>query len=122
MERGTSVMQPVSQIDLDSKDKAHAPAAPALSQGPGSLAFAALAEADVAAEDVFFHRYFTMERVKQRRAAAARTRALKRKAKKKECSSDDEDGVDIGEDDDSVAEDRFLDDIEDLPVRITLCS
>jgi hypothetical protein len=87
---------------------------------PGSLAFSALGEGDVSAEDVFFHKYFTMERVTARRAEAARKKAVKRKRKKGE---DDEDDLgDVGEsegseEDDSAAEDDFLEGLEAMEVR-----
>eukprot|EP00892_Ulva_mutabilis_P000964 jgi/Ulvmu1/10869/UM007_0043.1 len=116
--KGSSVMQPLAGLNLPehlaAPDAAGEAARP---QAPGSQAFAALAEANVAAEDVFFHRYFTMERVKERRAAAARTRALKRKAKKRDEGSDEEldDEGSGAEEDGSAAEDDFLDDLEEMP-------
>lgn len=117
-------MQPVTAVvSPEEPTSAAAASRTGPSQAPGSTAFAALAEADVAAEDVFFHRYFTMDRVKQRRAAAARTRALKRKAKKKTGSGSDVDSEDdvVGEEDGSAAEDDFLDGLEQLPVCSSTC-
>lgn len=118
-------MQPVAALDSLEVPTSAAPASSTEApQAPGSTAFAALAEADVAAEDVFFHRYFTMDRVRQRRAAAARTRALKRKAKKKagSGSEDESDEEDVeGGDDGSAAEEDFLDDLEQLPVCSPAC-
>lgn len=65
-------------------------------------------------------RYFTLERVKKRRAQVARTRSLTKKKKKSgEEGSDDEEGSDGGaseEEEDSAAEEDFLEGLETMQV------
>jgi hypothetical protein len=96
----------------------------------GSAAFSSLAIEDIAPEDVFFHKFMTLDTVR-RRAAANRAKRKGKAAKKRaeegedgvlpdETSSDEEEGVGGGEDDNSAAEDAFLDGEEALLVSCSL--
>jgi hypothetical protein len=109
-ERGVSVMQPMA-----------APTAPASTAAAQSASFDALAAEQVAPEDVFFHKFMTLDSVR-RRAAVNRA---KRKGKKARKQSEDGEGVlpddsssEGSDGDDSDAEDAFMDAIETMDVRL----
>jgi hypothetical protein len=126
---------------IDEVPPSAAPGAPTASTGgeasKGALTsatFAALAQENIAPEDVFFHKYMTLDSVKQRAAAnRARKKAqAKQKARTKEAdgedvlpddeSSSEGDGASEGGDSfDSTEVDAFLDTEEQLEVRNCPC-
>ncbi|KAJ9505795.1 hypothetical protein QJQ45_006511 [Haematococcus lacustris] len=107
--RGASLMQPITAADPELHPQTElgsvANARPS-SAGPGSEAFAALAESQVQPDDVFFHRFYTLQTVKARRAAAKTAKAAKR-AKQGKGSDDDassDDGKELGSEDEAEAD------------------
>ncbi|GFH22680.1 CBF domain-containing protein [Haematococcus lacustris] len=99
--RGASLMQPITAADpeLHPQTELGSVGSPRPSSaGPGSEAFAALAESQVQPDEVFFHRFYTLQTVKARRAAAKTAKAAKR-AKQGKGSDDDassDDGEELG--------------------------
>ena len=106
-----------------------APAAvppPSAAAAPTSATLQALAQRELAPEDVFFHKFMTLDSVKQRAAANRSKRKSKAAAKKAqqeggdvlpdESSSDEEAGGGEAAGEDSDAEDAFLDAAEAIEV------
>ncbi|KAL6757303.1 CBF/Mak21 family-domain-containing protein [Haematococcus lacustris] len=107
--RGASLMQPITAADPElhpQTELGSVGSARPSSAGPGSEAFAALAESQVQPDEVFFHRFYTLQTVKARRAAAKTAKAAKR-AKQGKGSDDDassDDGKELGSEDEAEAD------------------
>uniref|UniRef100_A0A383VK77 CCAAT-binding factor domain-containing protein n=1 Tax=Tetradesmus obliquus TaxID=3088 RepID=A0A383VK77_TETOB len=78
--RGSSLMQPTHTLAAAAaaagSEAAAAAVTPDVSQ-LSSAAFAALAEADIGADQLFFHRFFNLQSVKAKQAAAAKAKAAR---------------------------------------------
>lgn len=122
-DKGASVMQPVAA----GAQVGAAPAPDAPAPAPASATLDALAQRDIAPEDVFFHKFMTLDSVKKR--AAANRSKRKSKAAAKKAKEDDGDALPDGSSSDedadgdaqdgsgSDAEDAFLDAAEAIEVR-----